>query len=187
MAAGERFLGGAHERLQVKSTRQEIVDGPYRYLLVVRLADASGDADRRLTAILKNPSTASAMRSDPTIGKVEAWARRNGVASVAVVNLFARRATQPSALNACSYEDAVGPDNDVHIQAAVATSDALVLGWGEPNGFDPARYERRAAEVLRLLDGHPLHRVGPLTRRGYPRHGLLWNGDCALCDWLACT
>jgi hypothetical protein len=160
--------------------------GAHRYLLVVHLtgdtAD-SGNAGPRLTAILKNPSTASATRSDPTTGKVAAWARRNGFASVAVVNLFALRATRPSALNASSYDYAVGPDNDAHIRAAVAVADAVVLGWGDPNGLDPTRYDRRIADVLRLLDGRPLSRIGPLTRRGYPRHGLLWNGACALCDW----
>ncbi len=157
-----------------------IAYSPYRYLLVVRLSDNAGP---RLAAILKNPSTASATRSDPTFGKVEAWARRNGFASVAVVNLFALRATRPSALNACPYEDAVGPDNDAHIQAAVSAADAVAAGWGGPNGVDPVRYDRRILEVLQLLDGHPLSRVGPVTRRGYPRHGLLWNRDCALCEW----
>lgn len=164
------------------------VYSPHRYLLVARTADdasVAGDAGPRLTAILKNPSTASATRSDPTIGKVEAWARRNGFASIAVVNLFALRATRPAALNACPYDHAVGPYNDAHIHAAVATADAVVLGWGDPNGLDYTRYDRRIADVLRLLAGRPLARIGPLTRRGYPRHGLLWNTDCVLCDWLA--
>ena len=166
--------------------------GPHRYLLVVHLsndaaddAGAAGDGGPHLTAILKNPSTASGMRSDPTIGKVEAWACRNGFASVAVVNLFALRATRPSALNACPYDHAVGPDNDAHILDAIATADAVVLGWGDPNGLDSTRYDRRITDVLRLLSDRPLARIGPLSRHGYPRHGLLWNGDCVLSDWPA--
>jgi hypothetical protein len=155
-------------------------DGTYRYLLAVRLIAQPGP---RLAAILKNPSTASATRSDPTIGKVEAWARRNGFSSVAVVNLFARRATYPAALNRFSYEEVIGPDNDAHIQAAAAGADVVVAGWGESNGLDPVAYDRRIAEVLRLLDDRP-HLVGPLTRRGYPRHGLLWNTTCLLSHWL---
>jgi hypothetical protein len=176
-----------HRVIQCEPARYD----PHRYLLVVHLAgtaDDAGAADNagpRMTAILKNPSTASAMRSDPTIGKVAAWACRNGFASVAVVNLFALRATRPSALNACPYDHAVGPDNDAHILDAIATADAVVLGWGDPNGLDPTRYDRRIADVLRLLGGRSLTHIGPLTHRGYPRHGLLWNGDCVRCDWPA--
>jgi hypothetical protein len=154
-------------------------DGPYRYLLAVRL---SGEPGPRLAAILKNPSTASVTRSDPTIGKVEAWARRNGFASIAVVNLFALRATHPAALNRFSFEEMIGSDNDAHIQAVVATADVIVAGWGGPNGLDPVRYDRRIADILRLLDGRP-SLVGPLTQHGYPRHGLLWNTNCILHDW----
>jgi hypothetical protein len=155
------------------------IEGHYRYLLAVRLTAQPGP---HLAAILKNPSTASATRSDPTIGKVGAWARRNGFASVAVINLFALRATHPAALNHFSYDEMIGPDSDAHIQAVVATADVVAAGWGDPNGLDPVRYDRRIAEVLRLLDGRP-RLVGPLTQHGYPRHGLLWNTDCILHDW----
>src|SRR5215831_12146134 len=106
------------------------VDSSYRYLLAVRLSAETGP---RLGAILKNPSTASVTRSDPTIGKVEAWARRNGFASIAVVNLFALRATRPAALNRFSYAEMIGPDNDAHIQAVVASADVVAAGWGGPN------------------------------------------------------
>ncbi len=171
--------------------------GRYRYVFELRLAgdclDARADTppdarpeDRplsRLAVLMKNPSTATAERLDPTIGKVRAWARRQGFGVVAVVNLFALRATHPRALNAYPYEVIVGPENDHHVRVVATRADVVALGWGNPNGLDPARYARRIAETLALLAPYPLHVVGPLTRQGHPRHGLLWNGECEFAQW----
>lgn len=151
----------------------------YRYLLEVDLQPAGS----RLAVILKNPSTASATRSDPTIGKVEAWARRQGFASLAYVNLFALRSTKPAPLNDYEYAHIVGPHNDRYILEAVQTADTVVAAWGNSNGIEAARYERRIAEVLLLLDRVPLKVVGPRTRQGQPRHGLLWNYEPQLMDF----
>ncbi len=147
--------------------------GTHRYLLEVRVGLRSRP---RLAVILKNPSTASASRSDPTVGKVEAWARRAGYGSVACVNLFALRATRPEGLNGRPYRTVVGPENDRYILEVVRSADFAVAAWGNPNGIDPKVYGRRVNEILRLLKGRPLHIVGPLTKQGHPRHGLRWNG-----------
>jgi hypothetical protein len=155
---------------------------PYRYLLEIALAPGPSPGPR-LTVIMKNPSTASETRSDPTIGKVEAWARRRGFGTLAVVNLFALRTPFPAALNAPPYAASVGPGNDVHIRACAACAEVVVAGWGNPNGIRPDKYERRIAEVLRLLNAARLSVVGPLTRQGHPRHGLVWNGSLQLIDW----
>lgn len=146
--------------------------GRYRYLLEVRLAGGPGP---RLLAVLKNPSTASDKRSDPTIGKAEAWARRRGFASLAVVNLFAWRSPHPEKLSGRPYRKIVGPDNDRHILAAADGAALIAAGWGNPNGIDPEVYARRIEEVLALLAPYPLHRIGPPTKAGQPRHALLWN------------
>jgi hypothetical protein len=152
--------------------------GPYRYLLEVQLADDPSAG--RLAVMLKNPSTASAARSDPTVGKVEAWARRYGFGAVTYANLFALRATRPAVLNAHSYAHAVGAANDRAILEAAVRADLVVVAWGNPNGIAPEWYSRRVGEVLALLGGRGLHVVGPLTRLGYPRHGLRWNSAAAL-------
>jgi hypothetical protein len=144
----------------------------YRYWLEVQLAESR----LKLAVILKNPSTASAGRSDPTMGKVEAWALRRGFGSVVVVNLFALRATEPAILNQHSYARAVGPKNDAYIRKAVDTAGVVVAAWGNPNGVERGRYDRRIAEVLQIVDTRRLKVVEPLTQLGYPRHGLHWNG-----------
>lgn len=150
-------------------------DARYRYVLEVALREGEGP---RLAAVLKNPSRASAWRSDPTIGKLEAWARRHGFARVVCVNLFAYRATTPAGLNGHPYAVIVGPENDAAIRAAVDGADLVAVGWGNPNGIAPEVYDRRMAEVLELLRSSRPHCVGGPTRAGYPRHALLWNGGC---------
>ena len=160
-------------------------DPQYRYVLEVRL-DAVPHADRRLCVIQKNPSHASAFRSDATVGKVEAWARRqqqHHIAVITYINLFARRASVAATLNGYAYDDCVGLENNDHIKDAAKQADLLVAAWGNPNGYERDPYDCRVAEVVRLLAGYDLYRVGPLTQRGYPRHGRLWNGDPELAMW----
>ncbi len=158
----------------------------HRYWLEIRLIESeNAQPSPRLCVLLKNPSTASAVKSDPTIGKVEAWARRRNFASLVYVNLFALRSTKPAPLNGYEYEHTVGPLNDYYIQTAAATADTVVMAWGNSNGIDPARYQRRIEEVLGLLATHRLHIVGLPTRQGHPRHGLLWNNEPELFDFIA--
>ncbi len=148
----------------------------HRTLLTVQLRPGSPDRPcRHLAVLLKNPSRADATRMDPTVGKVEAWARRQGFARVSYVNLFALRSPHPAALNRPTYPEAVGPGNDSAILMAAQEAEVMVVAWGNPNGVEPSRYARRIQEVTRLLAGRPLFHVGPLTRQGQPRHGLHWQ------------
>ena len=154
--------------------------GRYRYLLEVRIAEEHA---RTLTVILKNPSTASAERSDPTVGKVEAWARKKRFGRIRYVNLFALRSPYPEELNAHSYRVMVGRDNDAWIKRSLEGADVALVAWGNPNGIDPKKYERRIAEVSRLLERVCVRALGPLTKLGHPRHGLMWNGELTLREW----
>lgn len=157
--------------------------GIYRYLLCVQIG--SGPT---LAVIQKNPSLADAERCDPTVGKVEAWARRQGFGTVHYLNLFAYRSPQPTCLNGLAYAEAVGPDNDATLCKVIQSEATIVLGWGNPNGIAPDRYRQRIDEVLALLYTHarsPLYQVGVRTQANHPRHGLHWNGDAPLQVWQA--
>ena len=154
--------------------------GRYRYFLEVRIAEEQA---RMLTVILKNPSTASAERSDPTVGKVEAWARRNRFDLIRYVNLFALRSPYPEELNGHSYRVMVGRDNDAWITRSLEGADVVLVAWGNPNGVDPGKYERRIAEVSRLLERVRVRSLGSPTRLGHPRHGLMWNGKLEWSEW----
>ena len=159
----------------------------YRYLLHVALAGSAGEALSHpiLAVIQKNPSLADAVRSDATAGKVEAWARRHGFAAIIYVNLFALRSPKPRAVNEVSTLEAIGAENDAAIDRACAAADVVVAAWGNPNGIDVTRYAARSVEVRRRLEAadYRLHHVGAITRLGYPRHGLQWNGEAALQRW----
>ena len=154
--------------------------GRYRYFLEVRIAD---DLGRTLTVVLKNPSTASAERSDPTVGKVEAWARKNNFGRIRYVNLFALRSPYPKELNAHPYQVMVGRENNAWIRKSIDGADVVLAAWGNPNGVEPENYERRIAEVSQLLKGTCIRTLGSPTKLGYPRHGLMWNGNLELREW----
>ena len=154
--------------------------GRYRYFLEVRIVEEHA---RTLTVILKNPSTASAERSDPTVGKVEAWARKNEYGRIRYVNLFALRSPYPEELNAHPYRVMVGRENNAWIERSLDGADLVLAAWGNPNGVDTERYERRIAEVSRLLAGVHVHALGSPTKLGHPRHGLMWNGELKLREW----
>lgn len=154
--------------------------GRYRYFLEVRVSDAPA---RTLTVVLKNPSTASAERSDPTVGKVEAWARRNGYGRIRYVNLFALRSPYPEELNGHPYRVMVGRENDAWIKESLNGAALVLAAWGNPNGVDLEKYDRRIAEVSRLLEDVRARALGPPTKLGYPRHGLMWNGELELSEW----
>ena len=171
--------------MQLKKLREVTACAPwaygrYRYFLEVRIADG---LTRTLTVILKNPSTASAERSDPTVGKVEAWARRNEFCRVRYVNLFALRSPYPQELNTHSYRVMVGRENDAWIERSLEGADVVLAAWGNPNGVDSKKYEKRIAEVSRLLEGTCVRALGSPTKHGYPRHGLMWNGELPLFEW----
>jgi hypothetical protein len=123
--------------------------------------------DSRLPTLLfigLNPSRADAERDDPTLRRLQSFARAWGFGRLEVVNLFARVAASPALLRRCV--DPVGPDNDRQLigrlealraeprrgqpgdaaAAAGAAAAAIWLGWG--NG---GAWRGRDREVLQLL------------------------------------
>ena len=132
----------------------------YRYGLWRRWAECGPV----VAFVMLNPSTADARCDDPTIRRCGGFARAWGFAAMAVVNLFGLRATDPVRLRRA--HDPVGRDNDRHILAAAARSDALVLAWGNGGGLGG-----RDRAVRALLTGHQSDCLG-LTRAGQPRHPL---------------
>jgi hypothetical protein len=145
--------------------------GLYRYHLG-RSWDASLPS---LTFVMLNPSTADADIDDPTIRRCIGFAKREGCGSINVVNLFAYRATDPSALKDAA--DPVGPFNPKWLQwtldAARQNHTTIVCAWG--------------AHPLAEAPGDAFINQGPancaavchlgLTKGGHPRHPLYIKGD----------
>jgi hypothetical protein len=135
-------------------------DGPYRYLLWRRWADAAS-----LLFVMLNPSTADAERDDPTIRRCIGFARAWGFGAVEVVNLFAWRATYPRELRRA--RDPIGPDNDRVILEAAARNQAIIAAWGNHGAFG-----ERDRQVAALLAPFGARCLGARTSGGAPRHPL---------------
>ncbi len=140
--------------------------GVYRYSLTRRWSGGGG----AVAFVMLNPSTADALRDDPTIRRCIGFARAWGFGALEVVNLFAFRATHPSQLRAAA--DPVGPRNNRILRAALSRADAVVAAWGVHGSWGG-----RDRAVLRLLSARkdqtwPAPQCLGLTKQGHPRHPL---------------
>src|SRR5690349_4646743 len=136
--------------------------GTYRYDL-----ERSG-LGGRLTALvcMLNPSKAGAVVSDMTVTKLIGFAGPLDLARFIVVNAAAMISTDPNELSAAA--DPIGPDNDKHIERALAQADLVIAAWG--GGIELLDRARRE-HVLKLLRsrGHELMCFGT-TGGGHPKH-----------------
>lgn len=122
--------------------------------------------------VMLNPSTADAEKDDPTIRKCVSLAKGWGMGALAVVNLFAWRATEPTAL--LDVAEPVGPENDASITTEAQASDRIVLAWGRHQPLATI-VQARAFVVKRLLsEACPRIIPGHLGRNGdgSPKHPL---------------
>jgi len=138
--------------------------GRYRYNLT-RIWDVKLSVIPNLACwLMLNPSTADAMRNDPTVEGVERRSREWGFDGFIVVNLFALRATDPAEMLA--HHEPVGPKNDTAIAEAVSKSAVTICAWGTKG-----KHLGRSEHVLSLLAGRELY----CLRRnadGSPEHPL---------------
>lgn len=118
-----------------------------------------------------NPSTADATADDPTIRRCMGFTRRWGLGELAVVNLFAYRATCRADL--MRAREPIGPENNSWIARAVASADRVVLAWGASGSW--RRRDERVLAILDAMDARP--RCLGLTRDGSPRHPLYLRSD----------
>lgn len=132
----------------------------YRY----RLARWWGPG-RRLVWVMLNPSTADAQENDPTVERCERRARSMGFDGVEVVNIFALRSTDPSALY--TAEDPIGPCNEQAILEA-GLSGPFVCAWGGHGSL--LGQGSRVETMLRAL-GRELYAL-KVNRDGSPAHPL---------------
>lgn len=101
----------------------------WRYTLVREWEEGK----RRLLFILLNPSTADAMKDDPTNRRGIDFARQWGFGSVVFVNLFAIRSPDPDLIQ--KVGDPIGPENGLHIANEVNEANTVVCAWGNKGHF----------------------------------------------------
>ncbi len=126
-----------------------------------------------------NPSRADGQRDDPTLRRLQGFARAWGFGGIEVLNLFAWISATPVALRRCA--DPVGAENDHWLDQrlrALSAEAAVWLGWGN-GGVWRGRDQQVLALIGRVLPpvgGPPLLALG-LTASGQPRHPLYAPGD----------
>lgn len=152
----------------------------YRYLLERRWTK-TGDT---CTFLMLNPSTADGKQDDPTIRRCVGFAKSWGFSGMAVVNLFAWRATDPKKM-LLRGGDIVGPENDLYTLQAVESARLLVCAWGASAGIVGLG---RGHEVTKMLKthGHELHAL-KLTAHGFPCHPLYLPAELKPVKWKGIT
>jgi len=136
--------------------------GLYRYTLRRVWAPA-----QPLTCFLMlNPSTADAMRNDPTVTRCIGFAHRWNAGGLLVGNIFGLRSTDPRALYDAA--DPIGPDNDRRLVELARAANRVVVAWGVHGVL-----RGRGAEVARMMASAGIQLVClGRTKDGHPRHPL---------------
>lgn len=135
----------------------------YRYELAITWSDGPA-----VMVVGLNPSTATERDNDPTITRLERWARRNGYGSLRMYNAYAYRTPYPHEL--WQVADPVGPCNSDFIMGAIATCAIPVMAWGTNIKPD---YEAKLLEQLRR---YPIFCFKE-TKHGHPSHPLYLSDE----------
>jgi hypothetical protein len=157
----------------MEKTASLSADGRYRYRLGRRWADGGTTC----LFVMLNPSTADATIDDPTIRRCANFARGWGHGALGVVNLYAFRATDPRDL--WQAEDPVGPDNDRHIENAIADAAVVICAWGA-HGHRSGR-DRFVCDLIAAAGKVP-HCLR-VTKGGAPEHPLYLPRDLRPAVW----
>lgn len=137
--------------------------GRYRYVWFHRWADGP-----TVMFIGLNPSQANGHRTDATVRRCIAYAKRWGYGALRIVNLFAWVDMDPEAM--MREADPIGPDNDRHLGIATAEAELVVAVWGV-HGAHLGR-DRAIKRAFR----NRLHAL-KVNQDGSPSHPLYLSGD----------
>ena len=114
-----------------------------------------------------NPSTADETEDDPTIRRCISFSKDWGYGGLCMVNLFAFRATEPSAMMSSNYP--IGSENDDWIKKSAGEAGVIVAAWGNDGS-----YMGRSKEVIEML---PDLKCLKMNKSGEPAHPLYQPGS----------
>lgn len=133
-----------------------------------------GGGNQGVAFLMFNPSTADETTNDPTIRKCIGFAKRWGYGRLIILNLFAYRSTDPTAI--ARVHDPVGPLNMYWIRKSIKECREVICAWGcgQHMKQDRLRDAPSLAYHAMKLDEPYLH-IQCLGRRedGHPRHPLM--------------
>ncbi len=125
-----------------------------------------------------NPSIADAVQNDPTVTRMEGFAKREGCATILVGNCFPWVSTDPKGLRDCP--DLRMDENIAWLVKLRKKADICVLCWGNGDRLKRKNYGDDVIAGLRGLG--PLHRLGKPTKHGKCRHPLYLRNDTPLVE-----
>jgi hypothetical protein len=156
-------------------------DRKYRYSLSVPFF---GEAYRTKTVavILKNPSSADALKADKTVSNVEKTMYKtfSDVSYVEILNLFALRGTYPKDIMQAydSGVNIIGNENDTVFREVLEKSDYIVLAWGGASPIRKSVYDERIDIVYAMINelntAYKLFRKAEKGSNNYPFHACYW-------------
>ncbi len=162
----------------------------YRYRLSIPF-DAEPLRTKTLTVILKNPSSADAVKADKTVQNVEkvVYKAFTDVGKIEVLNLFALRGTYPKDIMEAYLAgiDIVGKENNSAFIHALINSDYIITAWGGASPIRNSLYDARVDEVLNMINTtNCLQNIYRKKEKGsdkYPFHACYWpdNTDFSVC------
>jgi hypothetical protein len=156
-------------------------DGLYRYRLRRSLSTARAhcaDESPTCTFIMLNPSTADEHSDDPTIRRCIGFASSLRCTGLQVVNLYGYRTTDPAELH--RVHDPEGPENTVHLLAALKSRGPTIAAWGALAPPD------RVARMLAMPGADNLYCLAT-NQDGSPRHPLYLRADAQIRAWPAAS
>lgn len=148
-------------------------DQRYRYTLTRDWSDPNVFVRQFATFVMLNPSTADARHDDPTIQRCMRFARTWGLDGIHVVNLYAFRTPQPSALweAHATGVDIFGPENHKAIRVALlraySSCAPVIAAWGNHGAAGRVDWLIEQAQEMRVA----LQCLGT-TNSGAPKHPL---------------
>lgn len=131
----------------------------YRYTLWREWASGQGS----IAFVGYNPSVADGTRDDKTIEQCVFFALREGFQKLWMVNLFALRSKEPTAVRV-DWAQSVGPDNDHHVKDIAVRAHKIVAAWGN---LPPMGRDQTVLSILRAWKD--VYCLG-LTKQGNPLH-----------------
>ncbi|MCL4431848.1 MAG: DUF1643 domain-containing protein [Epsilonproteobacteria bacterium] len=165
-------------------------DMKYRYRLSIPFYDEPSRT-KTLSVILKNPSSADAMKADKTVQNVEkvVYKAFSDVGKIEVLNLFALRGTYPKDVMEAymAGTDIVGKENDSAFAWALMQSDYVVIAWGGASPIRSSLYDIRVDKVLTMINvpdfSGKVYRKIEKGSDKYPFHACYWpdNANFSVC------
>lgn len=136
----------------------------YRYTLIRDITPGN----RTVVFVGLNPSTADALKDDPTIRREVGFAMRWGFNRLVKLNLYAYRETKPKKMFAAAKTgvDIVGPRNPLLLMSLIHHAEMIVLAWGR------AKLDKSGVDLARKLWSFPQARCLGVTQSGAPVHPL---------------